>query len=52
MLILGYGSGYIVQGGDVGSKVARVMAAKHEECKGKHLHPASEALLIVCSYSQ
>jgi microsomal epoxide hydrolase len=35
MLGLGYSSGYVVQGGDVGSKVARVIAAKHDECKGK-----------------
>ncbi|KAH0339789.1 epoxide hydrolase 1, partial [Aureobasidium melanogenum] len=33
MLNLGHGAGYIVQGGDVGSKVARVMVAKHEQCK-------------------
>ncbi|KAI4726297.1 alpha/beta-hydrolase [Aureobasidium sp. EXF-10728] len=33
MLELGFGVGYLVQGGDVGSKVARVMAAKHDECK-------------------
>lgn len=31
---LGFGDGFVVQGGDVGSKVARVIAAKHEECKG------------------
>lgn len=37
MLNLGYGAGYMVQGGDVGSKVARVMAAKHDECKGKDI---------------
>ncbi|CAD0100793.1 unnamed protein product [Aureobasidium mustum] len=37
MLNLGFGAGYMVQGGDVGSKVARVMAAKHDECRGKHL---------------
>ncbi|KFZ17100.1 hypothetical protein V501_01891 [Pseudogymnoascus sp. VKM F-4519 (FW-2642)] len=30
---LGFGDGYAVQGGDVGSKVARVMAAEHESCK-------------------
>ncbi|KEQ74205.1 alpha/beta-hydrolase [Aureobasidium namibiae CBS 147.97] len=35
MLNLGYEAGYMVQGGDVGSKVARVIAAKHDECKGK-----------------
>ncbi|KAG9800908.1 epoxide hydrolase 1, partial [Aureobasidium melanogenum] len=39
MLNLGYEPGYMVQGGDVGSKVARVMAVKHEECKGKHPQP-------------
>ncbi|CAD0115021.1 unnamed protein product, partial [Aureobasidium uvarum] len=33
MLRLGFGAGYMVQGGDVGSKVARVMAAKYDECK-------------------
>jgi microsomal epoxide hydrolase len=31
---LGFGQGYVVQGGDVGSKVARVMAVEHESCKG------------------
>ncbi|KAH0148905.1 alpha/beta-hydrolase, partial [Aureobasidium melanogenum] len=38
MLNLGYGAGYTVQGGDVGSKVARVMAVKHEECKAIHIN--------------
>ena len=33
---LGFGDGYIVQGGDVGSKVARVMAAEYEACKGQN----------------
>jgi microsomal epoxide hydrolase len=37
MLGLGFRSGYIVQGGDVGSKVARVVAAKHDECRGKNI---------------
>lgn len=37
MLGLGYGSGYVVQGGDVASKVARVIAAKHDECRGKNI---------------
>ena len=35
---LGFASGYVVQGGDVGSKVARVMAAEHESCKAVHLN--------------
>lgn len=34
MIGLGFESGYVVQGGDVGSKVARVMAAEQANCKG------------------
>jgi len=33
---LGFGDGYVVQGGDIGSKVARVLAAEHEACKAAH----------------
>lgn len=32
---LGFGSGYVLQGGDIGSKVGRVMAATYDEVKGK-----------------
>lgn len=39
MIGLGFGSGYIVQGGDIGSKVGRVMAAVYPECKGEFLGP-------------
>jgi microsomal epoxide hydrolase len=39
LLSLGFGStGYLVQGGDIGSLVARVMAATYPECKGMHLN--------------
>ena len=31
---IGLGDGYLVQGGDVGSRVARVMGVNHEACKG------------------
>lgn len=31
---LGFGNGYMVQGGDLGSKVGRIMAANHDTCKG------------------
>jgi microsomal epoxide hydrolase len=31
---LGFVDGYVVQGGDIGSKVGRIMAAKHDSCKG------------------
>lgn len=36
MLDLGFGTGYVVQGGDVGSKVARVLAAEHASCHAVH----------------
>lgn len=36
MLNLGFGGGYVAQGGDIGSKVGRVMAAEHEACKAVH----------------
>jgi microsomal epoxide hydrolase len=38
MLDLGFGAAYVVQGGDIGSKVARVLAAGHEACKVVHLN--------------
>jgi microsomal epoxide hydrolase len=36
MLNLGFRGGYVAQGGDIGSKVGRVMAAEHEACKAVH----------------
>lgn len=39
MLSLGFGtSGYLVQGGDIGSMIGRHIAAKYAECKGMHLN--------------
>lgn len=38
MLNLGFDSqhgGYIAQGGDIGSLVAKTLALNHEDCKGK-----------------
>lgn len=32
---LGFGDGYIAQGGDIGSRIARHLAVDHESCKGK-----------------
>lgn len=44
MLSLGFGStGYLVQGGDIGSLVARVIAAEYDACKGMHLNFAEIA---------
>ncbi|RMZ70858.1 epoxide hydrolase [Pyrenophora seminiperda CCB06] len=39
LVSLGFSStGYLVQGGDIGSLVARQMAATYAECKGMHLN--------------
>jgi pimeloyl-ACP methyl ester carboxylesterase len=38
MVGLGFGSGYIAQGGDLGSMVSRYQAANCEACKGMHLN--------------
>ncbi|KAJ4373255.1 hypothetical protein N0V83_003549 [Neocucurbitaria cava] len=39
LLSLGFGStGYLVQGGDIGSLVSRVIAATYAECKGMHVN--------------
>lgn len=32
---LGFGDGYMVQGGDIGSRLARIMGAKYPSCKGE-----------------
>ncbi len=32
---LGFESGYVAQGGDIGSRVARGLAVDHESCKGE-----------------
>lgn len=34
MILLGFENGYVVQGGDVGSEVARIMGVKYSSCKG------------------
>ncbi|KAK5708553.1 hypothetical protein LTR17_020586 [Elasticomyces elasticus] len=40
MVGLGFGGGYISQGGDIGSFVSRVLAVNAEACKAVHLHLA------------
>ncbi|KAI9757712.1 MAG: hypothetical protein M4579_003337 [Chaenotheca gracillima] len=35
---LGFGSGYIAQGGDIGSRISRVLAIHHDSCKAVHLN--------------
>jgi microsomal epoxide hydrolase len=34
MVNLGFGERYVVQGGDVGSKIARVLGVRYAGCKG------------------
>ena len=34
MLGLGFGDGYALQGGDIGSYTARMMASRYDACKG------------------
>jgi microsomal epoxide hydrolase len=37
MLELGFGAtGYVAQGGDIGSRLARLLGAKHDACKAVH----------------
>lgn len=38
MVGLGFGDGYIAQGGDIGSRTARVLAGFHESCKALHIN--------------
>ncbi|KHN96082.1 epoxide hydrolase 1 [Metarhizium album ARSEF 1941] len=37
MVGLGFASGYLVHGGDLGSFVARIMALQYPECRGMHV---------------
>jgi microsomal epoxide hydrolase len=36
MMDLGFNEGYVAQGGDLGSMLARIMSAKYDECKAFH----------------
>jgi microsomal epoxide hydrolase len=51
MVKLGFESGYITQGGDLGSDTARVMGAKIASCKGEllvaGLFPYSRSALLL-----
>ncbi|CAM1504649.1 Fc.00g022400.m01.CDS01 [Cosmosporella sp. VM-42] len=38
MVGLGFGPGYAVQGGDIGSYTARIMASRYDSCKALHLN--------------
>jgi hypothetical protein len=47
MTTLGFGeSGYVAQGGDIGSRIARFLGANYDECKAVHCM----SRLIVCSF--
>ncbi|KAL2816210.1 Alpha/Beta hydrolase protein [Aspergillus cavernicola] len=38
MVDLGFGEGYIAQGGDLGSMLARIMSVQYDECKAFHVN--------------
>lgn len=38
MVGLGFGSGYLVQGGDLGSFMSRLLVTKYDACKGMHVN--------------
>lgn len=38
LVMLGFESGYVVQGGDIGASVARTMAVEYEACRAVHLN--------------
>lgn len=46
MAMLGFDGGYIVQGGDIGSRVARYMAAAYKGCKAIHGISQPQYILI------
>ncbi|KAL3482449.1 Alpha/Beta hydrolase protein [Aspergillus californicus] len=35
---LGFGAGYVAQGGDIGSRIARILGVKYDSCKAVHLN--------------
>lgn len=35
---IGFESGYVAQGGDIGSRIARNLAVDHDSCKGMKFH--------------
>lgn len=51
MVGLGFGSGYVSQGGDVGSFVSRVLAAKYKSCKGMYPVLTLGILQLTLAYS-
>jgi hypothetical protein len=52
MVGLGFGDGYVAQGGDIGSYVSRILGSKFTECKAVHCEFNSKTnscqALIVC----
>ncbi|KAK1675868.1 epoxide hydrolase [Colletotrichum godetiae] len=49
MITLGFDSGYVAQGGDIGSFLARILSANHPQCKAFHINmlaPSSQDELL------
>lgn len=54
MVDLGFGEGYVAQGGDLGSMLARIMSARYDECKAFHrkLKPINAMLSVKANRKQ
>jgi hypothetical protein len=46
MVDLGFGSGYVAQGGDIGSRIARILAVQYDACKGRSPIPFLPSLSL------
>ncbi|CCF35757.1 epoxide hydrolase [Colletotrichum higginsianum] len=49
MITLGFGSGYVAQGGDIGSFLARIISATYPQCKAFHINmlaPSSQEEML------
>ncbi|KAK6206280.1 epoxide hydrolase [Colletotrichum tabaci] len=49
MITLGFGSGYVAQGGDIGSFIARILSATYPQCKAFHINmlaPSSQEEML------
>lgn len=48
---LGFGSGYVAQGGDIGSRIVRMLGVDHYACKGTLAAPETRAELWLHSHT-
>ena len=52
VLSLGFGEGYAVQGGDIGSRVARIMGVQYSACKGTFVQDSAfSSVTSACAWT-